>query len=175
MSDTDSATAQHGRLCHFLTFRLQDRLYALPAGDVAEGIRIPNVARIPQSPPGLLGLANLRGSVLAVASGRGLLGQDDLADLPSGRAIVINGVSPVALTVDAVTELVQLPEGNIEIDQSKLSALPGEALRGAFKSSKSGQVVKLLDISALLSAAFVPRSRAQRRTGQTLSGALLAE
>ena len=42
---------------------------------VAEVIRVPAVARIPQGPPALLGLANLRGSVLPVAGLRELLGR----------------------------------------------------------------------------------------------------
>ena len=55
----------------FLTFRVDGELYALPANEVAEIIRLPAVARVPQAPKGLLGLANLRGSVLPVASARG--------------------------------------------------------------------------------------------------------
>ena len=43
-------------------------VYALPAEEVAEIIRMPAVARVPQAPKGLLGLANLRGAVLPVAS-----------------------------------------------------------------------------------------------------------
>ena len=58
----------------FLTFRIDGQLYALPAEQVAEVIRLPAVARVPQAPKGLLGLANLRGTVLPVASLRGLLG-----------------------------------------------------------------------------------------------------
>ena len=52
----------------FLTFQVDGELYALPANQVAEVIRLPAVARVPQAPKGLLGLANLRGSVLPVAS-----------------------------------------------------------------------------------------------------------
>jgi purine-binding chemotaxis protein CheW len=148
---------------HFLTFRLDDRLYALPAEDVAEVIRIPTVARMPQSPKGLLGLANLRGSILPVASGRSLLGQKSESDAVRGRAIVMNGVSPVAVAVDAVTALLELDEGAIETREAELAALPGEALTGAFQPSSGGPVVKLLNIKALLNATFVPRERLQRR------------
>jgi purine-binding chemotaxis protein CheW len=156
--------AQKGPARHFLTFRLQDRLYALPATDVAEVIRIPPVARLPQSPAGLMGLTNLRGDVLPVASGRRLLGQDEPANLSSGRAIVMNGATPVAFTVDEVAELMAIDETMIETQSAKLSALPGEALSGAFPSPKGGQIVKLLDINALLRLAFVPQSRAHYRT-----------
>src|ERR1700677_1956712 len=126
MSDPAPTDAQTGPTRHFLTFRLQDRLYALPASEVAEVIRIPPVARMPQSPKGLLGLANLRGSILPVASGRSLLGQEDMADMASGRAIVMNGAAPVAFAVDGVAELLKLAESEIETREANLSKLPGE-------------------------------------------------
>jgi purine-binding chemotaxis protein CheW len=171
MPDPQPTDAPTGPTRHFLTFRLQDRLYAMPASEVAEVIRIPPVARIPQSPKGLLGLANLRGSILPVASGRSLLGQADMANLASGRAIVMNGSAPVAIAVDEVAELLTLAESQIETREAKLSALPGEVLSGAFQPSKGGQIVKLLDIKTLLSTAFVPQSRPQRQAKQPSSEA----
>ena len=48
-SAAGSAVAQSAA-SRFLTFRLGDRLYALPGEDVAEIILIPPVARLPHSP-----------------------------------------------------------------------------------------------------------------------------
>jgi purine-binding chemotaxis protein CheW len=154
--------ARTGPRRHVLTFRLDDRLYALPAGDVVEIIRVPTVARMPQSPKGLLGLANLRGAIVPIASGRSLLGQADGADASTARAIVLRGATPVALAVDEVAELVAMADSDVE---TELAALPGEVLLGAFRA-KNGAVIKLLDIRALLSAAFVPRARMERSVRQ---------
>src|SRR4029450_3121433 len=85
----------------FLTFRVDGELYALPGDQVAEVIRLPAVARVPQAPKGLLGLANLRGSVLPVASVRGLVGADESAEATT-RAIVLDGAAPVVLAVAGV-------------------------------------------------------------------------
>src|SRR5258708_24557807 len=82
----------------FLTFRVGGELYALPAQQVAEIIRLPAVARVPQAPRRLLGLANLRGNVLPVASLHGLLGGAATTDATT-RAIVLDGAAPVALAV----------------------------------------------------------------------------
>src|ERR1700679_3714830 len=142
MPDLSAQAASTGATRHFLTFRLDDRLYALPAGDVAEVIRIPAVARMPQSPKALLGLANLRGAILPIASGRRLLGQQGAEDAFHGRAIVMNGAAPVALTVDAVTALVELAQGDIETREAELAELPGEVLSGAFQPSNGGPVIR---------------------------------
>jgi purine-binding chemotaxis protein CheW len=175
MSDSSAQAAPTGVTRHFLTFWLDDRLYALPAGDVAEVIRIPAVARMPQSPKTLLGLANLRGAILPIASGRSLLGQKGEEDAFHGRAVVMNGAAPVALTVDAVTELVELAQGDIETREAELAALPGEVLSGAFQPGNGGPVIKILDIKTLLNAAFVARQRLPRRHSQNAAVAEATE
>ena len=142
----------------FLTFRMGQRLYALPASEISEVIRIPPIARIPQSPKGLLGVANLRGSVLPVASLRGLLGHQESEEQRTERAIVLAG-TPVAVAVDSVEALVSLGAERVETGQAELAAEPGELLRGAFQAQAHRDVAKILDIEALLNAAFAQRER----------------
>jgi len=156
----------------FLTFRVADRLYALPAAEVSAVIRIPSAARVPQSPKSLLGLANLRGVVAPLISLRRLLGQPDAeAAGAAPRAIVLDGAVPIALTVDAVEALVTRDGSQVETQQTALTEEPGEHLRGAF-NSRAG-IAKILDVQALLGAAFgqqirpgrSPRAQADARTG----------
>jgi len=148
----------------FLTFRANRELYALPASRVAEVIRLPSVARVPQAPKGLLGLANLRGSVLPVASMRGLLGGEEAAEATT-RAIVLDGTTPVALAVDVVEALVTVETGQVETRQAELAARPGERLKGAFAADGKNTIAKILDIDQLIGAAFAQEARAhQRRT-----------
>lgn len=147
----------------FLTFRSSEQLYALPAEQVVEVIRLPDVARVPQAPKGLLGLANLRGNILPVASLRGLLGAAE-AHEPATHAIVLEGAAAVALAVDAVDALVTVDADRIETRQTELASKPGERLKGAF-SGNSGKdaVAKILDIAVLIEAAFVQSDRPRPR------------
>ena len=144
----------------FLTFRVEDRLYALPAEEVAEIIRMPVLARVPHAPKGLLGVANLRGAVLPVAGLRGLLGRPDA---PATRALVLDGAAPVALAVDAVEALVTIASDGIETRPAELAAKPGERLRGAFAVAGSDSVAKIVDIASLIAAAFVAQDRPRHR------------
>ncbi len=139
----------------FLTFRVDDRRYALPAEDVSEVIRIPPVARVPQSPKSLLGLANLRGSVLPVVSLRLMLGRPGAG---AGRAIVLDGAVRIALAVDAVDALVSLDASRIETRQAALAAEPGERLRGAFNTLTDQGVAKILDVHGMFEAALGQQS-----------------
>lgn len=148
----------------FLTFRQGSTLFALPAEEISEIIRIPPLARVPQSPPSLLGLANLRGAVLPVASVGRLLQRKDSGAAPS-RAVVLDGAAPVALAVDAVEALVAVDPSAVETRQAELAAEPGERLRGAFRVGPGDAIAKIIDIAPLLDAAFTARTKARRSQG----------
>ena len=157
----------------FLTFRCDGELYALGAEQVSEVIRLPALARVPQAPKGLLGLANLRGSVLPVASLRGLLGMAEAEAVAPGmaRAIVLDGVAPMALAVDSIEALVTVESDQVETRQAELATRPGERLKGAFATN--GTVAKILDLAPLIAAAFVQQERARPR--QALAEATATE
>jgi purine-binding chemotaxis protein CheW len=149
----------------FLTFRLAEQLYALPAESVAEVIRVPSVARVPHSPAALLGLANLRGAVLPLVSVRQLIGvAENAARLDTAKAIVLDTGAPLALSVDAVDALVAVAAENIEVREAELSAEPGERLTGAFHTSERAQAAKILDIDRLLNGAFAHRQLIERKS-----------
>jgi purine-binding chemotaxis protein CheW len=145
----------------YLTFRSENRLYALPARQVAEVIRVTSLARVPQAPKCLLGLANLRGAVMPVASIRGLLGLAEAPTTTTSRLIVLDGGTPVALEVDAVAALVTVAQSEINAGDAELSAAAGEQLQGVFQSN--GNVTKILDIAALLGRSF-PRAAPRQRS-----------
>lgn len=136
----------------FLTFKSEGRFYALPAASVAEVVRVPPLARVPQAPRSLMGLINLRGSVVPVASVRALLGRDGATTTPVSRLIILDGASPVALAVDEVTNLVRIAPDKVKTAEAGVASESGEYLRGVFEHSS--RVTKILDIQELLHRAF---------------------
>jgi len=146
----------------FLTFRVDAQLYALRSDQVSEVIRVPVVARIPQAPSALLGLANLRGSVLPVAGLRELLKKPAAADSASTRAIVLDIGAPVALVVDSVEMLESVNAEQIETRKKEVSAAGAEKLLGGFSIGRDKTVAKILDVKTLLEAAFANRARSAR-------------
>lgn len=152
----------------FLTFQVDAQLYALRAEEVAEVIRIPVLARIPQGPAALLGVANLRGSVLPVASMRELLGKPEANHSSNARAIVLDLGAPVAVVVDTVQTLETVTSDQIETRKKELSAEGAERLIGAFAVG-TNNVAKILDIKALLEGAFANRAKSTRQQRNTKS------
>ena len=164
-AETGEQTASN----RFLTFRIDEQLYALRSDDVTEVIRVPTVARVPQSPIALLGLANLRGSVLPVAGLREMLGKKTTTGLSAARAIVLDIGAPVALVVDSVASLESISPRQIETNQKEIGTEGAEKLLGAFSIGSSKQVAKILDVKALLEAAFsgLSRTKPQQREAGT--------
>jgi purine-binding chemotaxis protein CheW len=163
----------------FLTFRVGAQLYALRADEVLEVIRTPVVARVPQGPAALLGLANLRGAVLPVAGLRELLAKPAAADTEHARAIVLDIGAPIALVVDAVETLEIVQAAQVETGRKEVSAAGAEKLLGTFPIGRNNTVAKILDIKTLLESAFSNHARTQRRDlefrARVAMGAGLAE
>jgi purine-binding chemotaxis protein CheW len=172
MREQAAARVDPAEVRRFLTFRLGGVLYALPAEYVLEVIHLPAVARVPHSPPSLLGIANLRGTVLPLVGLRELLGSSATSTAAAAtKAIVLDAGTHLALAVESVDGLVAVGEDRIEARQSELSAAHGEHLTGAFRSERHDAVVKILDIKKLLGAAFVHQARAPRQSRGAKHGA----
>jgi purine-binding chemotaxis protein CheW len=160
----------------FLTFDVGGQLYALRSEDVREVIRMPAMARVPQGPPALLGIGNLRGAVLPIAGLRQLLGQAAGADGSSARAIVLDVGAPIAVAVDSVTALEHVAEEQIDTRAREVGADGAERLLGVLAVAGGKGVAKILDIKAMLEAAFAARGRAQPRDAKPrASGAVREE
>jgi purine-binding chemotaxis protein CheW len=132
----------------------------LPAEWVSEVARLPPIARVPQAPSSLMGLANLRGAVLPVASVRALLGRADVAATHASRLIVLEGTSPVALAVDEVSSLVRIAPEKVKTAEADIASEGGEHLRGVFDSGS--HVTKILDIPELLRRGFAQTAPKQQ-------------
>ena len=164
MREPTPAGVDAAEVRRFLTFRSAGNLYALPAEEVLEVIHVPAVARVPQSPASLLGLANLRGTVLPLVDLSALLGTTAAsAEAIAAKAIVLDAGTPLALAVSSVETLVTIAADRIEVRESELGAQPGELLRGAFRSGSGDEAAKILDIKRLLSGAFEQHARPARQ------------
>ena len=137
-----------------MTFRAASQLYAVPAGDVREIVRTPPLVRVPLGPKALLGLGNLRGSVLPVAGLARLLGRSDTGASDKSRVIVLEGKSPFGLMVDEVDALLEVSSSQVKAAEAEFSASEGELLKGVFRAEDSSEPVKILDLQGLLARAF---------------------
>ncbi len=76
--------------------------YALPARFVREVARLPELSRVPNAPAGILGLANLHGSVIPVVSAATLLSKE--ASEPT-RMVIVEAGELIGLAVDSASQI----------------------------------------------------------------------
>ena len=86
-----------------LGFRLGQNWLAAPREEVREVIQPPPMTRVPGARPWLLGVANVRGSLLPVCDVHRLLGGEPVAPQRSSRVLVFNSERiPAGFLVDEV-------------------------------------------------------------------------
>jgi purine-binding chemotaxis protein CheW len=129
-----------------LSFGLAGERYAMETRFVREVARQPDVTPLPGTPPFILGLANLRGSVLALVDLARLLEIGDARQDDCPWTIVVGRErAEFGITCDAVNEVITLRPDEV-LSPSGLQFGEGrELVRGVSK-----QALIVLEIAALL-------------------------
>ncbi len=102
-----------------MTFGLGEAVFALPVTLVQEILDARPVSRLPNAPPHLLGVIDVRGTSVAVADLRHLVGEPPREDAPDTRFVVLlleheGECLPVALRVDRVIEVTGLDDDRLD-------------------------------------------------------------
>ena len=140
--------------CQFVTFHLGGEQLAFRVGETAEIIRVPPLVHMPLGPASVLGLMNLRGTVLPVVSLRRLLGFDGTASDDATRIVVISGAAPVGFAVDRIDGLATASVNAIERAERGSGAIDSAVVEGVIKGSEGSQPIKLLAPQPLLKRDF---------------------
>ena len=99
---------------HLVTFALGREEYGIPVTQVREVIRVGDITRVPQAPPHVRGVTNLRGRILPVVELRSRLGLDAGVPTHRSRIIVVEVRDRVlGLLVDAVLQVVKVPRETV--------------------------------------------------------------
>lgn len=136
--------------------------FAVPIERVQEVFPAGDLTRVPRAPPEVAGLLNLRGRVVTALHLRHLLGLP--ARPPEGPALALgfeHGGESYGLLVDAVGEVVRLPESDLAPNPTHLAGGLKHRSRGVHRRPEGLLVV--LDVDALLSAEGHPPPQEARQ------------
>lgn len=111
-----------------LAIELGGQRYALRLNELAGVVAAPDIVPVPGAPPGLIGLAGLRGCVVPVYNMGAALGVESRG----GRWLALHGeATPVGLTFDGLT-------GYVEVSPAQIHpADPAEAARAIRQIARS--------------------------------------
>jgi purine-binding chemotaxis protein CheW len=144
---------EHVGLRRLLAFELSGELYGVPATDVAEVCELLPLMPLPNVPSHVLGLINLRGTVLPVIDLRLEFCLDPIEpDGPDSRLIVLKGQGySVAFRVDSLYGLARLPQADFQAAPPDVARVVPEYYGQV--ASLDGRMLIELDVEKLVTGA----------------------
>ncbi|MCS6837278.1 MAG: chemotaxis protein CheW [Bdellovibrionaceae bacterium] len=133
----------------YLCFNLGKEEYAIPLLKVREVIGMPELTPIPQMPPYIMGMMNLRGNVITVMDLRSRLGIKSKST--QEEAVIIVEIGPINLgcAVDAVNSVISISPSEI-LEKPQLENMKSlHYIEGVIHRENS--LILLLDIGRALS------------------------
>jgi purine-binding chemotaxis protein CheW len=139
----------------YLTFKLEEEVFALDIGKVREVLDFTAVTKVPQTPDFMLGVINLRGSVVPVVDMRLKFGMTRTETTVNTCFIIveiaIDGETTVlGALVDSVQEVMDLDPDQIEPPPRIGTRLKTRFIKGMGK--RDNQFIIILDIDKVFSA-----------------------
>jgi purine-binding chemotaxis protein CheW len=138
----------------YVTFHIEDGVFAVPLTEVQEIIRMPAVVQVPLSHGSLEGLANLRGTVMSVIGLRRIFRYPDLAHDDTTRVVVINQGIPIGLVVDRMAAVVTAGPDQIESVSTIEATMNTELFHGMIKAADGRGMIMILDLVRLVESEF---------------------
>lgn len=132
-----------------VSFVLDDVEYGIDILSVHEIMRMPDIARLPNTPSFIKGVINLRGNVIPVVDVRERFGFPLAGITDLTRVIVIESMEKlVGLLVDNVHQVVRLPESNIDPPAELVEGVSEEFIKGIGRLNK--RLIVILNLRNML-------------------------
>lgn len=147
---------------HLVSFRLDEEEFAVNITEVREIVRVGDITQVPQAPVFVQGVMSLRNALLPVIDLRTRFGmkhpdgeaENELSDNGTdARRIIVADLGGVTtgLMVDAVSEVLRLPEKDVEPAPKVIEADRAQYIQGVGKLKNGSRLLMLLDLPTLLS------------------------
>ncbi|MGB0936600.1 MAG: chemotaxis protein CheW [Colwellia sp.] len=150
MSNTRRDKNDNDEVLQWVTFKLENETYGINVMQVQEVLRYTEIAPVPGAPYYVLGIINLRGSVVTVIDTRSRFDLSPTENTENTRIIVIESEKQVVgILVDSVAEVVYLKQSEIDETPSVGNEDNAKFIQGV--SNRDGQLLILVDLEQLLS------------------------
>ncbi len=139
----------------YLTFKLEDEVFALDVSQVREVLDLTNITKVPRAPESMRGVINVRGSVVPVVDMRIKFGMSATETTVDTRTIVmelwLDGETAILGTLaDSVHEVIELEPGQIEPPPRIGMRWRADFIKGVGK--RNDEFIVILDIDRIFSA-----------------------
>ncbi|HOI52734.1 MAG TPA: chemotaxis protein CheW [Azonexus sp.] len=138
----------------YLTFTLGEEMFAIGILAIREIIEYGNLTEVPMTPPFIRGVINLRGAVVPVVDLAVRFGREPRPSSKRTCIVIIdiasaNGTQEMGIVVDAVSEVLEIPDADIEPPPEFGARIRIDFISGMGKVN--GRFVVMLDVERILS------------------------
>lgn len=132
-----------------VSFNLANEEYGVEVLKVKEIIRMPNITRVPNMPPHVAGVINLRGKVIPVIALRKKFNLPETANDSRTRIVVMETAAELTgFIVDSVAEVLRISATDIQpAPQVMTEVVEHECISGVI--NRENQLLVLLDLEKL--------------------------
>ena len=130
-------------------FRIGKETFGVPIHIVHEIVRVPEITAVPDAPDFVEGVINLRGKIISIVDLRKRFGEAHIEASRKNRILVAEiDQKMVGLVVDAASEVIRLPQTEIEpppevFEESELKYVTG-------LGKMNGRLIILVDLAKIL-------------------------
>lgn len=159
------ATANAGKDLHLVGFRIGAETFGVPISLIHEIVRVPEITAVPDAPEFVEGVMNLRGRIVSVVDLRKRFREKAPEKSRKNRILVteLEG-KMVGLIVDAASEVLKVPQGEVELPPTVFEEGELQYVTGVGKLN--GRLIILIDLNKLLQKGEL------RRIGETAQSRL---
>ncbi len=133
-----------------VVFELENEKYGVDIASVEGIIKMQEITRLPHAPEFIEGITNLRGTIVPVVDLRTRFGLSRKEPTRDTRIVIANmDSSKVGIIVDAVTQVIRVPEDKIEPPPQMSVTINSAFIKNIAKLES--ELVILLDLGKVLS------------------------
>ncbi|MBZ5521822.1 MAG: chemotaxis protein CheW [Acidobacteriia bacterium] len=134
---------------HIVGFRIGPESFGVPISLVHEIVRVPDITSVPDAPEYVEGVINLRGRIIPVVDLRKRFKEPKITTNRKNRIIVVEVERKmVGLIVDTASEVLKVPEADVEVPPKLFEEGEVNYVTGVGKYR--GRLVVLIDLTRVL-------------------------
>jgi purine-binding chemotaxis protein CheW len=144
----ESGAAHQAASMQLVSFKLGDESYGIEITKVREIILVGEITQIPETPPYVKGLINLRSTVIPVIDLRARFSLTETELTPESRIMVLHvGSRTIGIVVDSVNEVLRVTRQQISPAPPTVTSSGNEYMTGLVRLKKD--LLILLDVDRL--------------------------
>ena len=142
---------QADQVLQWVTFQLDDETYGINVMAVKEVLKFQDIASVPGAAEDVMGIINIRGTVISVINTRRRFGLPAREPDQSTRIVILEvGEHVIGIVVDSVAEVVYLKQSQIEAPPQLSRDEGARFIQGV--CHREGQLLILVEFDKLLTA-----------------------